>query len=230
MTTAGIFNDDSSTWRDFGKFIDIYMNTPHDPFGGSFDGTDSGSNYPTQNTADATEQCRWVEEIARFYQKFRVYKCRITMKIRNLSTSKQDTGTFPLVVYFDDHQSEENQDTRVFTSIKQLKDWHKPHAWIPSGGTKTLSYEFTVNRVEHQNKLLHKIDQDYVGTSDMSSTITQPTKLPHVVVGFINPLNTNSASLMTDNNVQVETWVSYKTLWYDRGENAQQLIVTGKLY
>ena len=202
----------------FGYLYKIQMNSPHVPLNDSFTGADTASGQPTLNTAATTRQAEWVEKLAKFYKQFRVYKFRCTIKVHNRPAGG-DTQVCPVYIGMQavDSSSTTNQETP--TNLTGLKQRRIPYMLVQPGQTRTLSIEYGIHQVERMNKILWKADDGYIGSSNLSTTVTAPTKKPYLWIFAIQQADSNR--YQAADFIRSEITCTYKTLWWDLDDEIQ---------
>ena len=229
------FESSTGVFQRFSKVAKFDLNCPHDPFSSSFTGANSPSGYPTWATSDAALQARWVEEIAHFYKKFRVYSATVTVKLTNKSMSMQDTSIRPLILWvhgigFDEASTDIHPET-----VQELKDRHYIHKRCSHGRSVTIRKTFFPRILEHKHKILFNADPDYIGSSDLASVITKPARRQTLQIGVMLDNEVGDQTTINDimgdldgqvgsakEGIKVECWVTYNTMWWDRDPHVQE--------
>ena len=203
------------------KMAFIYMNDIDNPW---IDSTvnKADPNHGYWSTALAQDavgaQPKWYDEYKALYGKYRVYEFLITVVCR-YDCAPGDTQTQPFMMYLDPHnnaecQTSDPEDTRTFTSWKQIKEWGCPHVICKPGRVTKLSRKFKIHAVEKQNKLLWKSQTGWDANTDAS-----PSFKTGVLIGLI----TKTAAVPETNDlISFEVYTSYKTMMFNQDRHLRQ--------
>jgi len=194
------------------KYALIKLNDVHTPMSDSYDNTSSG-----EADTRSTMSCRWTDCFSQFYRKYRVYQCTMTIKVANRPNSGE-TGASNLRMFVRHVRS---ADVTSFTPPGTFLNYRE-FGWrsldLPKGQTRKLTITFNVSSVERKNKILWKADENYSGVGQADGqTFGSPNTSPYAVV-YITSTDDTHIPAETD-HVLVETFLTFKTLWFDRPED-----------
>lgn len=200
----------NADWDDRGdhnrhQIAKIRINDIHLPMASSYADGAAGESHTND-----LNSCKFTDIFKSLYRKYRVYKLRVTIVLKNNGTDTQSG-----MVYFipcKDGEGEVHPDTQLQVLNRRL-----PHKRFRVGATlrqAKFTYEIATHQAEQIKKLFFVTDDGYTGTGGTEGgTLSSPTKIPTISCGI---LLDQGQTAPDPGFMMYEIYLNYKTVWYEQ--------------